>query len=156
MNLRDILYPDLVFCNLEASNKIGVIHELAEKINNVVQLADKVEIGEVLLNRERLGSTGIGEGVAIPHGKLPGISSLIGCFGRSLKGIEYDSVDDKKVHLFFVFLVPVKVKQETHIKLLGRCARVFNNADFRERIFNAEDRTEVLVAIEEAEKNLRI
>jgi len=106
---------------------------------------------EVLLEREKLGSTGVGEGVAIPHGKLPGVSGLLAAFGRSSKGIDFDAIDKRPAQLFFVLFAPEN-SAGIHLKALARISRLFKSAQFRKAILEAPDRNAVyrLIADEDA------
>ena len=99
-------------------------------------------IEEILLERERLGSTGIGEGVAIPHGKLKGIKSLIACLARSKQGVPFDAQDGNVVSLFFVLLAP-EGSAGNHLKALARVARLMHNDTFRQQLLAARDAVEI-------------
>lgn len=100
MKISDILNKDSIIADLAAENKTGVIRELAEAVAPAAG-ADADAIAAVLMEREALGSTGIGGGIAIPHGKLEGVESVTVGFGLSRKGIDYNSLDDRPVHIFF-------------------------------------------------------
>ena len=154
MNISEILYPDLVFPDLQSLNRVEIINELAENASQVVQTVDVNTITEVLLARERLGSTGLGHGVAVPHAKLENINTVFACFGRSFRGIDFAALDGKKVHLFFVFLVPNQARSQDHIKLLAKVSRIFHSAELRESLLGAEDRSEILELLSDAEKAL--
>jgi len=92
----------------------------------------------VLLKREELRSTGIEEGVAFPHGRVPGLSSLLSCFGRCGQGLDFDSFDGKPTHFFFVLLIPEEA-EGSHLRALARLNRLFQDSDFRERLLAASD-----------------
>ena len=103
---------------------------------------ESVQLHSILLKREELRSTGIEEGVAFPHGRVPGLDRLMACFGRCQAGVDFDSFDGKKTHFFFVLLIPEHA-QGDHLKALARLNRLFQNADFRLRIMKAGSADEV-------------
>ena len=107
---------------------------------------------EVLLDRERLGNTGIGDNIAIPHGKLPQLSRLMLCFGRSLKGVDFDSMDGKPSHLFFMLLAPVN-SAGLHLKALAKISRMLMSQPFRDNLMQAKGAEEIyrLIAERDAE-----
>jgi nitrogen PTS system EIIA component len=107
---------------------------------------DSEQLLSILLKREELRSTGIEEGVAFPHGRVPGLDRLMACFGRCQAGVDFDSFDGKKTNFFFVLLIPEHA-QGNHLKALARLNRLFQNADFRKRIMNAGSADEVFDAI---------
>ena len=107
MKIIDILEPECILPNLQAANKRGVLEEMAAALVSGHKEVDLKTVVEVLLERERLGSTGIGDNIAIPHGKLSQLSRMLLAFGRSVKGVEFDSMDGKPSHLFFLLLAPV-------------------------------------------------
>jgi len=102
---------------------------------------------QVLLEREALQSTGIGEGVAIPHGKLPGLGDLVASFARSRKGLDFDSIDGQPTQLFFLLVVP-EHSGGAHLKALARISRFFRDASYRQKLVEAESLDEVFAAIE--------
>jgi PTS system nitrogen regulatory IIA component len=106
MKITDILGKDSVIEKLTSRDKKGVLEELVSVLVEHGKLADKEKTVQVLLERERLGSTGIGDGIAIPHGKLKDIQNIICSFGRSKEGIDFQSLDEKPSHLFFLLLAP--------------------------------------------------
>ena len=106
MNVADFLNEESIVVELEAENKKEVLEELCKTLVEAYPSLDHDRMVGILLDRERLGSTGVGEGVAIPHGKMDNLAGLIACFGRSLKGVEFEAVDKKPVHLFFLLFAP--------------------------------------------------
>ena len=135
MKISDILKQPLIVADLRATNKEGVLRELTEHL--CTQAHDvRCNVDEVLtalVNRERLGSTGVGEGVAIPHAKIPGLKSLVACFGRTLAGVPFDAIDAQPVRLIFVLLVPEN-SAGAHLKALARISRLLKNREFRDRL----------------------
>ena len=110
--------------------------------------ADGQRLLQVLLDREKLGSTGIGDGVAIPHGKVPGLPALTASFGRSRAGVDFKSIDGKPTHLFFTLFAPEN-SAGAHLKALARISRIFRNPAFRESIMKAKDAAEIFRLISE-------
>ncbi len=136
MQIIDLLAQDGILPNLQASNKRGVLEELARPLVPGPDGLSLPTVIEVLLDRERLGSTGIGDNVAIPHGKLPQLSRLILSFGRSVKGVDFDSMDGKPSHLFFLLLAPVNAAG-LHLKALAKISRMFMSQAFRDSLIHA-------------------
>jgi len=149
MKLVDILSPQLVFPDILATNKEAALHEICVHIAQGRPGLQAEQIFDTLNEREKLGSTGIGEGVAIPHGKLNNIDKLIACFAKSTKGVEFASIDNEPTHLFFILLAPHH-SAGLHLKALARISRLLKNQDFRLRLMNAQD-PQVLFDIIQAE-----
>ncbi len=118
---------------MHASNKMGVLEELAGTLVPGPEGLDLDTVVEVLMDRERLGSTGIGDNMAIPHGKLAQLAELKLAFGRSLKGVDFDSMDGKPSNLFFLLLAPVN-SAGLHLKVLAKISRMLMSASFRENL----------------------
>ncbi|BCJ92082.1 PTS IIA-like nitrogen-regulatory protein PtsN [Terrihabitans soli] len=123
--LSDLLAPDAVLPTLKVNSKKQAIQELAEKAAALAGLPER-EIFETLLQRERLGSTGVGNGIAIPHGKLPKIGRLFGLFARLERPIDFDALDSEPVDLVFLLLAPEAAGAD-HLKALARVARVLRD-----------------------------
>jgi PTS system nitrogen regulatory IIA component len=132
MPLSDILGPDAVFAALKANNKKQLLQELAAKAALVTGRAER-EIFETLLQRERLGSTGIGNGVAIPHGKMPRLERLVGMFARLEKPIDFEALDGQPVDLVFLLLAPEAAGAD-HLKALARIARLLREPAVAEKL----------------------
>jgi PTS system nitrogen regulatory IIA component len=111
MKILDILSKDCIIPELRSSTKKEVLEELTGALLNCKANLNKEALVEVLLERERLGSTGIGDGIAIPHGKIKDLDELILSFGRSTQGIEFDSMDGRPTHLFFLLIAPENFRQ---------------------------------------------
>lgn len=146
MTIKDILTPERVLPAVQGSTKAEVIGEFAAILESEVPEMDAVGIAGVLLQRERLNSTAIGDGIAIPHGRVGGISNVVAAFGRSPGGVEFDSVDRKPTHLFFVLLAPEEAAA-LHLKALARISRLLKDAHFRNRLLGLEDREQLFDAI---------
>jgi PTS system nitrogen regulatory IIA component len=152
MKILEILPPERIVPDLQASNKRGALEELARTITDGLDGLSLQSVVEVLLDRERLGSTGIGDHIAIPHGKLPQLSQLKLAFGRSLKGVNFDSMDGKPSHLFFLLLAPVD-SSGLHLKILAKISRMLMSQPFRDNLMKAQGAEEIyrLIAERDAE-----
>ena len=148
MKITDILVRDAVILELASRAKRDVLGEMAKALARAEPGVDEQRLLEVLIEREKLQSTGIGEAVAIPHGKLPGISRLLASFARSRAGVDFEAIDGQPTHLFFLLVVPEQSGGQ-HLKALARISRFFRDAGFRKRLLEAESRDEVCRAIEE-------
>jgi PTS system nitrogen regulatory IIA component len=148
MKIMDILVKDAVLLDLASSGKEAALQELARSLAVAEPRLDAARLLEVLLERERLQSTGIGDGVAIPHGKLAGLDRLVASFARCRAGLDFDSIDGQKTHLFFLLVVPEHAGG-MHLKALARISRFFRDASFRKALEEAETREDVFRAIEE-------
>lgn len=138
MRILDIVPPGAVVDGLRAETKEGVLRELSEAVCRRVPALSSDRLTAILMEREGLGSTGIGEGVAIPHGKVPGIDRLVAAFGRSRDGVQFASIDGKPVRLFFLILAPEN-SAGMHLKALARISRLLKDERFRGRLLAAED-----------------
>ena len=148
MKIMDILVRDAVLLDVESASKPVVLAQLAGAVAAAEPGLDADRLLQVLVERENLQSTGIGDGVAIPHGKLPGLGRLIAAFARSRQGVDFESIDGQPTHLFFLLVVP-EHSGGLHLKALARISRFFRDAGFRKALLEAESREDVLRAIEE-------
>ncbi|MBI5014068.1 MAG: PTS sugar transporter subunit IIA [Deltaproteobacteria bacterium] len=139
MKLLDILSKDAVVATLSARDKEGVLVELSGALVAAGKVSSAAAAVPVLLERERLGSTGIGEGIAIPHGKLRDLQGVVAAFGRSVPGVEFESMDGAPVHLFFLLLAPEN-SASAHLKALARISRLLKNRSFRDELLQTDDR----------------
>lgn len=142
MRISEILQQNQIIPDLAATTKKEALQELAACLVSGTEGLDLNQVVEVLLERERLGSTGIGDHIAIPHGKLPQLKGLKLAFGRSLKGVEFDSVDGKPSHLFFLLLAPIN-SAGLHLKALAKISRLLMNPAFRESLMQARQAQEI-------------
>ncbi|MDR2709192.1 MAG: PTS sugar transporter subunit IIA [Elusimicrobiota bacterium] len=147
MKIMDFLSPQAVIIDLKATDKKSAIIELVEKLKETKGVEKTDEIIDVVLEREKLGSTGIGQGVAIPHGKTDVISEQAGVLGISKKGIEFNSLDGEAVNIIFLLVGPVEVAGQ-HLKALSRISRLFKDKFLRQAIKNAKDAQEVIKIIQ--------
>jgi PTS system nitrogen regulatory IIA component len=135
--LSDLLVPGAVLPSLKVNSKKQAIQELAEKAAELADLPER-EIFETLLQRERLGSTGVGNGIASPHGKLPKIGRLFGLFARLERPIDFDSLDSEPVDLVFLLLAPEAAGAD-HLKALARVARVLRDPQTAQKLRATRD-----------------
>jgi nitrogen PTS system EIIA component len=133
MRIADALSESCVAAALKGTNKKEVIVELVSLLKKADLIDDVEKVVTVIEERERLGSTGIGDGVAIPHGKLKGIRNLVCAFGRSEKGIDFDAVDSKPVNIFFLLLAP-EDSASLHLKMLSKISKILRDPSFRKRL----------------------
>lgn len=155
MKICDILKEPLIVPELHAHDKEGVLQEMAQHLEAHAGAPQvKAEaIRQALVSREQLGSTGVGEGVAIPHAKIPGIVNLVACFGRAPQGVAFDAIDTRPVHLIFVLLVPEN-SAGAHLKALARISRLLKSAEFRARLLQTRGSHPLYTAfLEEDEKH---
>jgi fructose-specific phosphotransferase system IIA component len=144
MKLMDFLIPDAIESNLKSTNKTDAIKELVVLLKNTGTIADYELVASVVLEREELGSTGIGEGIAVPHGKSEAVDKVVAAFGRSEKGIDFQSeVDKTPVRLVFLLVAPIG-SSGPHLLALARISRLLKSKDFRERLLKAKSKSEIL------------
>ena len=148
MKISDILVRGASILDLTATAKEDVLAELAGALSAAEPALESEGLLQVLKDREALQSTGIGEGVAIPHGKLNGLDRLVATFARSRAGVDFESIDGQPTHLFFLLVVPEQSGGQ-HLKALARISRFFRDASFRERLLGAEDLDAIFRWIEE-------
>jgi len=141
MKLSEIIEEEDIISDLKASDKKSVLEELSEVISNHEPSINKKDIVKVLMERERLGTTGIGDGVAIPHGKLNGVRQPLISFGRSKKGMDFDAMDGQPAYLFFLLIAPEN-SSDIHLEILARIAKVLKNSSFRKKLMEADTRKE--------------
>lgn len=148
MKITDILTPELVVPNLEGQSKIDVLRELASSLTAKHREIPVEDLTAALAERERLGSTAIGDGIAIPHGKIRGVKQILGAFGRHPRGVDFESLDGRPTHLFFLLVAP-EDSASLHLKALARVSRLFKNGAFRDHLVSARDAGEIFRLIVE-------
>jgi PTS system nitrogen regulatory IIA component len=154
MKILDILPSEAYIApSLAGTTKSAVLRELAEHLARQQRDVDASRLVEVLWERERLGSTAIGDGIAIPHGKLPGLSGVIGAFGRHVAGVDFDSLDGSPTHLFFLLVAPEDSVGQ-HLKALARVSRLLKDRAFRDKLIGVADRAELFRLIREEDEKL--
>ncbi len=137
MQIVDILSPERILCHVEASSKKRVLEYFSKLLATETHDISNREIYESLLNRERLGSTSIGYGVAIPHARVSQCNVTLGAFLQLETGVDYEAIDRQPVDLLFALLVPEECTQE-HLDLLAVLAELFSSAEFRRQLRNTE------------------
>lgn len=151
MKIVDLIRRDLVVPALSATTKVGILEELADHLAEARSDLDKNQLAKVLIDRESLASTAIGQGVAIPHGKLPQLNEILACLGRAKGGVDFDSMDGKPTYLFFVMVAPEN-SAGAHLKALARISRVFKDEGFRNRLLDAPDADTIFEMIREEDE----
>ncbi len=138
MRIEEVLSAQAIFTDLVATEKIPAIRELADLLTQCFPDLERDEIVKHILERERLGSTGIENGVAVPHCKIEGLDWLRCCFARSMKGVEFQAIDDGLSHIFFLIVAPGHATTD-HLKALATISKICRHASFREQVMQAED-----------------
>ncbi|MGZ6249114.1 MAG: PTS sugar transporter subunit IIA [Syntrophales bacterium] len=146
MKIMDIFRKEYIIEELKAKTKRDVLAELSSVIHRENGTINHDLIVNTLLDREKLGSTGIGDGIAIPHGKLADLDELIVSFGRSRQGVEFDSMDGKPANLFFLLLAPENTTG-LHLKALAKISKMLKDGTFRKKLIEAKSKDELYVAI---------
>jgi PTS system nitrogen regulatory IIA component len=150
MKICDVLDRKSILPDLKARNKKGILEELVVPVAEIAGVSQK-DLAKVLMERERLGSTGIGGGIGIPHGKMKNLESLVLGFGLSRKGVEFESLDGQPTHIFFLLVTPEN-STGLHLKLLARISRILKNDPFKSRLLEASDSDEILGIIKEEDE----
>lgn len=148
MKIMEFLSKKAITVNLKAADKEGVIRELVDLLAKTGEVKNKEELVKALLARESLGSTGIGQGIGIPHAKSQNVKELVAAFGLSQKGVNFDSLDGEPVYIFFLLLAPEE-SAGPHLKALARISRMLKDKYFREFLKKAKDEKDVLRIIQE-------
>lgn len=142
MKISELLNPEAVVADLQSRDKGKVLAELTDALLACDESLQREEVIQVLKERERLGSTGIGDGVAIPHGKLKGIPELMLAFGRSRTGVDFDSMDGKPAHLFFLLVAPEE-SVGVHLKTLARISKLLKDSAIRQKLLDADSQKDL-------------
>jgi PTS system nitrogen regulatory IIA component len=150
MKILDVLPKEVILPDLTSRDKKGIIEELVSAVTRIANV-NREDLVRVLMDRERLGSTGIGGGIGIPHGKLRDLESLILSFGLSRKGVDFESMDGRPTHIFFLLITPEN-STGLHLKLLARISKLLKNDLFKAKLLNAADRDEIFDAIREEDE----
>jgi PTS system nitrogen regulatory IIA component len=152
MKIMDYLNEEWIIPDLQGTDKPSILKELSSVLVKPCQVTSVEEMLQVLLDREKLESTGIGEGIAIPHGRLKKLKKFFISFGRSLKGVDFDSIDRKPSQLFFLVMAPENSAVD-NLKLLGRIVTLLKEPSFKKRLMEAPSQKELFqVLCEEDEK----
>ena len=153
MKIMDILVRDGVILDLASDSKRGVLEEMSAALASAETVLSSDRLLEILIAREELQSTGIGEGVAIPHGKMAGFDRLVASFARSPGGVDFDSIDGQSTHHLFLLLVPEHSGGQ-YLKALARISRFFRDAAFRQQLTDADSQAAIIRAIVEEDTKL--
>ena len=142
MRIDDILKKDSIIADLVGTNKEEVLREITDFLQSQGLIKNKESLLNTLIEREKLGSTGIGENVAIPHGKSDELSKIITVFARSLKGVDFEEHDQKPVHFVCMVIAPSNSTGQ-HLKTLARISRIFKNQNLRDGILKLKNADQI-------------
>lgn len=148
MKITELLKKEFILEQLKAKSKQEVLAELAGVFVKGKIKFDSGAMLRVLMEREKLGSTGIGDGVAIPHGKLAGLDEILVAFGRSREGIAFEALDGKPVHLFFLLMAPENSAGQ-HLKALAKISRMLKDRGFRKKLLETQMHDDLVRVITE-------
>jgi PTS system nitrogen regulatory IIA component len=151
MKIMDYLKEEWVIPDLQGMDKRSILKELSSVLVKPCQVGSVEDLLQVLLDREKLGSTGIGEGIAIPHGRLKKLKRFFISFGRSIKGVDFDSIDRNASQLFFLVMAPENSAVD-NLKLLGRIVTLLKDASFKKRLIEASSQKELFQIIAEEDE----
>lgn len=151
MKIMNYLQEKWVNTDLQGTDKSSILKELSSVLVKPCQVASVEDLLRVLLEREKLGSTGIGAGIAVPHGRLKRLKSFYISFGRSTKGVDFDSIDQKPSQLFFLVMAPENSAVE-NLKLLGRIVQLLKDDSFKRRLMEAKTQKELFEIISEEDE----
>ena len=152
MTLLDILSPDSTIVDLKGETKEEIIAELVDSLANNDAITDRDKVLQAVLEREKIMSTGIGDGIAIPHGKSDAVVELTAALGIHKRGVDFEALDGEPAFVFFLLVSPANVSGP-HIKALARISRMLKNDGFKKKLIEAESSADIVSAIEEEEKS---
>jgi PTS system nitrogen regulatory IIA component len=150
MKILDVLQKESIISDLKSQDKKGILEELVAPIARITGVNHK-DLVRVLMDREQLGSTGIGGGIGIPHGKLKQLESLALGFGLSRKGVDFESMDNQPTHIFFLLVTPEN-STGLHLKMLARVSRILKHDQFKEKLLSASNTDEIFSIIKEEDE----
>ena len=151
MNLLDILSEKSVIVGLQGETKEEIIEELVDSLEKGVAISDREKVLQSVLDREKIMSTGIGDGIAIPHGKSDAVITLSAAIGTQKRGANFEALDGEPAYVFFLLVSPANISGP-HIKALARISRLLKNEDFKKRLTAASSPEELIGEISEEEK----
>ena len=152
MTLLDILSPDSTIVDLKGETKEEIIAELVDSLANSDAITDRDKVLQAVLEREKIMSTGIGDGIAIPHGKSDSVGQLTAALGTQRRGVDFEALDGEPAYVFFLLVSPANVSGP-HIKALARISRLLKNDEFKKKLIAAESSTAIIDIIEAEESN---
>ncbi len=150
MKLNDILVREACIVDMKARTKKEALRELSEVLAGSVKGLDAAGLLDMLLEREKLGTTAMGDGIAIPHARIEALDRLLASFGRSRQGVDFDSVDGKPTHLFFLLVAPGR-EGSAHLLTLARLSRLLSSPEFRSKLLDVESSDDLFRVLEEEE-----
>jgi PTS system nitrogen regulatory IIA component len=153
VRLTDILKESSVISDIKGTTKEKILTELAGQLKAAGLVKDVDSVVRIIMEREALGSTGIGDGVAIPHGKMKGPGGVLVAFGRSRQGVDFDAVDGQPVHIFFLVLAP-EDSASLHLKVLSRISKILRDPSFRKKLLKLPDAHSLYESIVEEDEKL--
>ena len=148
MKIMDFLNKKAITVDLKAEDKEGVIRELVDLLVGATEIENKDDLVKAILARESLGSTGIGQGIGIPHAKCSSVKQLVAAFALSQKGVNFDSLDGEPAYIFFLLIAPEE-SAGPHLKALARISRMLKDKYFRDLLKKAKDEKEILRIIQD-------
>lgn len=151
MTLLDILSPRSVLVGLQGETKEEIIRELVDSLEPGTVVTDRNKVLQAVVEREKIMSTGIGDGIAIPHGKSDAVTRLAAALGIHKRGVDFEALDGEPAYVFFLLVSPANVSGP-HIKALARISRLLKNDDFKKRLISAADAEGIMRLIEAEEK----
>lgn len=150
MKLNEILVREACVVDMKARTKKEALRELSEVLAGSVKGLDGAGLLDMLLEREKLGTTAMGDGIAIPHARIEALDRLLASFGRSRQGVDFDSVDGKPTHLFFLLVAPGR-EGSAHLLTLARLSRMLSSPEFRSKLLDVESNDDFFRVLEEEE-----
>ncbi len=153
MNLLDILSPESTIVDLKGESKEDIISELVNSLVVGDSITDRDQVLQAVLDREKIMSTGIGDGIAIPRGKSAAVTELVAAMGTQRRGVDFDALDGEPAFVFFLLVSPANVSGP-HIKALARISRLLKNDAFKKKLIEANSAEEIIAIIEVAERDI--
>ncbi len=153
MNLLDILSPESIIVDLRGESKEEIIAELVNSLPVGDSITDRDQVLQAVLDREKIMSTGIGDGIAIPHGKSAAVTELVAAMGTQRRGVDFDALDGEPAFVFFLLVSPANVSGP-HIKALARISRLLKNDEFKKKLVEANSAEAIIATIEAAERDI--
>ena len=153
MNLLDILSLESTIVDLKEESKEDIIAELVNSLPVGDAITDRDQVLQAVLDREKIMSTGIGDGIAIPHGKSAAATELVAAMGTQRRGVDFDALDGEPAFVFFLLVSPANVSGP-HIKALARISRLLKNEEFKKKLIDANSAEEIIATIEAAERDI--
>jgi fructose-specific phosphotransferase system IIA component len=152
MKVNELLNPKYILTDFKSDKKDDVINELIDLLKGDERVIDLEEVRKCVFDREKIMSTGVGKGFAIPHGKTNSVTDIVAVFGKSKKPIDYNALDGEPVNLVFL-MIGKDTLVSKHIKLLSRISRLMNNDEFREKLVKADSKESIQRIFEEEEQS---